>query len=74
MEHGGLNGNLSFQQPLSLKPLALSQGAHTNSQKSETYLGTYQTSAMELFMKMVNVYSPLTVFVKKFHRKCLVGS
>ena len=31
----------------------------------ETYLKSYQESMMELFVKNVNCYKPLTIFAKK---------
>ena len=42
---------------------------------AEAYLGPNQTSAIELFTKIVNGLSPLTIFEKKLHRrsKCLIG-
>ena len=33
------------------------------------YLGTYQTSMIELFAKIINGFEPLTIFGKKFHHR-----
>ena len=39
----------------------------------EAYLGLFQTSLMEISVKIVDGQKPLTISGIKFHRRCLIG-
>ena len=41
---------------------------------AEVYSGSYQTSMMEFFTKIVNDFKQPTIFAKKLHHRCLTRS